>query len=1056
MSAIKNPYLVRHLLLALVFSVFVGEIISHWFIETLSLQSHWHQALFDAIVLLMLIFPVIYFAVFRPLNIEVAEHQYAEAQRRQVQDQLQKIASQVPGVVFQLQLRADGSSCMPYANAQLLKIYRISPEAVREDASHVFTAVHPDDVDAHLASIQASAKDLTPWFNEYRLKFGDEPECWLLGNALPQRLADGSTLWHGFITDITERKSIENELKRTAHKLQEHQFELELQNHELQQTYSQLEESRKRYMDLFDFAPIGYLTLTENGLIKDINHTGALLLGRDRNELQECSINHLLEPEDCHRWRQNFLGALTLGAKQSCELVMRRDNGTAVHVLFDYQRMENSAPPVIHASFADITERKRAEIELQIAATAFESQEGMVITDTDNVIIKVNRAFAKLTGYSGEELVNRKMNILKSGHHNAEFYDDMWNSLIHQGAWQGEIWNRLKDGEVRPTFVTITAVKNSDGEMINYVATYTDITERKMMEDKVNNLAFYDQLTQLPNRVLFADRMQQTLALCRRNHEITAVCMLDLDGFKQVNDSLGHAAGDRLLTEVAQRLQECIRQEDTVARFGGDEFALLLSGFAKISECEQTLARIVDIIAAPYVIFDQTAHISASIGVTLFPEDNSEPDLLLRHADQAMYEVKQASKNGYHLFNSRHDKRHQTSQSSLNKISDALAKGQFELYYQPRVDCRQGTVVGAEALLRWNHPVLGLLSSSEFIPLVEQDDLIIILDEWALQEALRQIKIWHEAGFNLQVSINISARQLLNQAFPQRLQTLLSGYDADIIGRLELEVIENTVLKNLLITDEAIRQCRAIGVHITLDNFGTGFSSLVQSLLRMNHLAVDALKVDLSFASNLLADFEEMAVVEGIVGLAASSRIQVIAKGVEHIDQILMLMQLGCDVMQGCVFSKPVSAERLDSWLVAFAPDPLWGISASYLTSRDYFELLLTNANHRCWIDRVIANLDNPNDLATPESLLDYRQCHFGHCYDEQRSSHFQHTGEFDTLDRIHRDIHETTAHLYQHHQAGMDTEASEDKAQLLAQQHNMSGLVHRLLADELLKQKDL
>ncbi|MDZ4221105.1 MAG: EAL domain-containing protein [Methylobacter sp.] len=1051
---LNSSHSTKFLLLRLIGFIFIGEMISHSIIEMLPPLSHFHMALLDASLLLALIFPAIYALAFRPLKIQEAKHEQAEMLRQQAQDRLTKVAGQVPGVVFQFQLRPDGSCCLPYANEQLLNIYRVAPEAVRDDAAYVFTVVHPDDLEAHLAAIQTSARDLTPWFDEYRLKFGDEPDCWLLGNALPQRLDDGSTLWHGFITDITARKRIEHELQRATDKLQDHHAELEAQNHELQQAHIQLEESRNRYMDLFDFAPIGYLTLTGDGLIEKINHTGAQLLCGERTALQRRSLNYFLEAQECERWQQHFLSALTLNTKQSFELVMRRDDGNDFHALLDCQRMENSEPAMIHVAFTDISERKQAEIELQIAATAFESQEGMVITDTDNVIVKVNHAFARLTGYSCEELLNRRMNILKSGHHDAEFYNEMWGSLIRKGAWQGEIWNRLKNGEVHPTFVTITAVRNKDGQVINYVATYTDITERKITEDKVNNLAFYDQLTQLPNRVLFADRIKQTLALCRRNREIAAVCMLDLDGFKHVNDTLGHAAGDQLLWEVAQRLKDCIRQEDTAARFGGDEFALLLGGFARVSECEQTLARIVTVIAAPYLIFGQLAHISASIGVTLFPEDNSEPDLLLRHADQAMYQVKQASKNGYQLFNAVYEKRNQTNQDSLARISDALAQGQFELYYQPEVDCRQGKVVGAEALLRWNHPVLGVLSSAEFIPVIEHDDLMITLDSWSLQHALRQLKGWHEAGFNIKVSVNISARQLLNPEFPARLQAILSGYNAEIIQYLAIEVIESAVLKDVLMAGDVMRQCRAMGVGIILDDFGSGFSALVQSLVRLNHFSVDALKVDLGFVSDLLGNSEEMAIVEGVVGLAASCHAQVIAKGVGHIDQILMLMELGCDVMQGGVLTKPMSAKHMDSWLAVFIPDPLWG-AAAHLTSRDYFELLLTEAKHRCWINRVIANLDDPDSVATPELLQDHRQSHFGHWYREERASHFRNTSEFHELDAIHRDIYQTTAHLCEHRQAGMTVEADADTLQLLAQQHTMSGLVHRLLADELLKQQN-
>jgi diguanylate cyclase (GGDEF)-like protein/PAS domain S-box-containing protein len=892
--SIRNSQSVKRLLLALTVSIFIGETLSHTVIDTLPPHTHLHNSLLDAALLLALVFPAIYFLVFRPLKAQLVKQQKAE-------NKLRKIASQVPGIVFQFQLYPNGKCCIPYANENLLKIYRISPEDVREDASYVFSVVHPDDLESHLASIKESEKYLTPWIQEYRLKFGGEQDCWLLGNALPQRLDDGSTLWHGFITDITERKQVET--------------------------------------------------------------------------------------------------------------------------------------------------------ELQIAATAFESQEGMVITDTNNIIVKVNKSFTKLTGYSSEELINRKMNILKSGHHDAEFYNAMWNSLIRTGSWQGEIWNRLKNGEIHPQFVTITAVYDENGQVINYVANYTDITERKVIEDKINQLAFYDPLTQLPNRVLLADRMHQTLAHCRRNQEIAAVCMLDLDGFKQVNDTLGHAAGDQLLCEVAQRLQECIRREDTAARIGGDEFALLLGGFTNVYECEQTLKRIIATVAAPYRITGQITHISASIGVTLFPEDSSDPDILLRHADQVMYEVKQTSKNGYQLFNSIHERRNQRAQEFLKKIGEALVSGQFELYYQPKIDCRQGKVIGVEALVRWNHPILGILTPSEFIPLIEHNDLIIALGEWTVRQALLQLAEWRKAGFDLRISVNTPARQLRNQEFPDRLQALLSGYATDIVKRLELEIVETAALENVIVGADAIRKCRAMGVRVALDDFGTGYSSLAN----LKYLAVDALKIDLSFVSGMLTNGGDMAIVKSVIGLASSFRLQVLAEGVEQVDQVLMLMELGCDVMQGYGLARPMPGQQMERWLKEFTPDPLWRLSASNLTSRNYFELLQAEANHRYWTEQVLANLDNPHDKTSPETLRDYRQCRFGLWYYSERAKHFHDLNEFHALDQVHQHIHQTAACLYEYHQSGKAAEAEKAKAKLLGLQQSMIGSlqnIRAMLADELLKIK--
>ncbi|WP_054773199.1 putative bifunctional diguanylate cyclase/phosphodiesterase [Methylogaea oryzae] len=308
----------------------------------------------------------------------------------------------------------------------------------------------------------------------------------------------------------------------------------------------------------------------------------------------------------------------------------------------------------------------------------------MIITDADCVILRVNQAFTDITGYTAEEAIGRKMNLLKSGRHDAAFYKAMWQSIADTGSWQGEVWNRRKNGEIYPEWLTITAVYDATGTTSHYVGTLTDITARKSAEDEIRNLAFFDPLTQLPNRMLLADRMRQTLARARRTGELIAVCMLDLDGFKAVNDSLGHHAGDQLLREVAQRLLDCIRQEDTAARLGGDEFALLLGGFQTNGACEQTLGRIVSLVANPYQVAGQSAKVSASIGVTLYPSDGSAPDLLLRHADQSMYEAKQAGKNRYHIFDPSIDQRQHAKQSTLKKIGKALNAGQFVLYYQPR------------------------------------------------------------------------------------------------------------------------------------------------------------------------------------------------------------------------------------------------------------------------------------------------------------------------------------------------------------------------------------
>jgi EAL domain-containing protein (putative c-di-GMP-specific phosphodiesterase class I) len=416
-----------------------------------------------------------------------------------------------------------------------------------------------------------------------------------------------------------------------------------------------------------------------------------------------------------------------------------------------------------------------------------------------------------------------------------------------------------------------------------------------------------------------------------------------------------------------------------------------------------------------------------------------------------MYEIKKTSKNGYKLFNSAHARQNQTNLDFLKKISEALRNEQFELYYQPKVDCRQFKVVGAEALVRWNHPILGLLSPSEFIPLIERDALIIALGEWTIQEALRQMQAWREAGISIQISVNISARQLHNQEFPQRLQALLAGHDSEIIKQLEIEIVETAALDDVIIGGDAIRKCRAMGVRVALDDFGTGFSSLTH----LKHLAADTLKIDSSFVSGMLTNAGDMAIVEGVIGLAASFRLQVIAEGVEYVEQILILMELGCDVMQGYELARPMPAKQIPAWLAAFAPDPLWSLSASQLTSRDYFALLLAEVNHRQWTNQVITNLGDTRDQITPESLLDHSLCRFGQWCCDKGTSHFHTMSEFHSLDAIHQNIHQTAANLLEHYQIGRQVEADADRAKLLNLQHNMTSLLRHLrsmLADDLLK----
>ena len=479
--------------------------------------------------------------------------------------------------------------------------------------------------------------------------------------------------------------------------------------------------------------------------------------------------------------------------------------------------------------------------------------------------------------------------------------------LLQIGRGAEVIWLRVN---ARP-------LTDATGAIVGAVSSTVDVSQLIAQEQRLKLQAHFDILTGLPNRVLFSDRLDQALAHARRHREDLAVCMLDLDGFKLVNDRFGHPSGDLLLKQVARRLHESLRGDDTAARLGGDEFALLIGDLKTSGQCEQVVKRILEAVGAPYVIEGTEVCITASVGVTLFPGDTVDPDQLLRHADQAMYKAKQAGKNRFSIFDPTLESRARANFGLVRKIEDALERREFALYYQPKVDCRAGRVVGLEALIRWNHPVLGLRMPGEFLPLVENEDVIVSIGDWVIAEALRQQASLRAAGHELTISVNIAARQLVHREFAERLEAVLSAGGRD---RLEIEILESAALEDISTVSSLITSFQQRGIRFALDDFGTGYSSLVH----LKRLGADVLKIDQTFVRDMLDDPGDLAIVQGVVGLAGAFRRDVVAEGVEDMEHVRMLLAVGCDVMQGYGISRPLPAESLRWWLDAFTPDPLW------------------------------------------------------------------------------------------------------------------------------------
>ena len=512
--------------------------------------------------------------------------------------------------------------------------------------------------------------------------------------------------------------------------------------------------------------------------------------------------------------------------------------------------------------------------------------------------------------------------MLKSGRQSAEFYAAMWQVINTSGYWTGEVWNRRKNGEVYAETLTISAVKDKSSKVSHYVALFADITRIIEHQGQLERMAHYDVLTSLPNRVLLADRLTQAMVQSHRHHNLLAVVFLDLDGFKYVNDTYGHDIGDELLIIASLRMKEALRNGDTLARVGGDEFVAVLTDLSTIEDCNPILERLLLATSEPITVREVILHVSASIGVTIYPKDGADADLLIRHADQAMYKAKQLGKNRYHLFDTTRDNEVKIQRESLKAIRSALDNREFVLYYQPKVNMKTGKVVGVEALIRWQHPERGLLNPIDFLPIIENNPMSIEMGEWVIDTALSQIRQWQVTGLNLslKISVNIAAVQLQQPDFTEKLILLLAAHPDVDPQYLELEVLETSALEDVHNVSTTMNACMALGVNFALDDFGTGYSSLTY----LRRLPASLIKIDQTFVRDMLIDTDDLAIVEGVIALAKSFKRDVIAEGVETIEHGTILLQLGCDLAQGYGIARPMPASDIPTWINDWKPNISW------------------------------------------------------------------------------------------------------------------------------------
>ncbi|MEI6305819.1 MAG: EAL domain-containing protein [Deltaproteobacteria bacterium] len=654
----------------------------------------------------------------------------------------------------------------------------------------------------------------------------------------------------------------------------------------------------------------GVLLFDRHGLIISFNRSVLDIFGYSAEELKYKDIMSLLTKTDTTETGLGISNLINFDDGKSSltvkDLVGRRSDGTIFHMDISVSEINQGEISLFMGILRDTSELKKSEKELGLASKVFENMsEAIGVTDADNNYVSVNPAFTKITGYVEEEVIGKNPRIMASGKHEPLFYQKLWESINSNGYWQGEIWDRRKNGDVYPKWLSIVALKDAKDRLQNYIAVFSDISERKAADERIHFMAHYDALTNLPNRVLLHDRLLQALMSAPRRKTKVAILFLDLDRFKTINDTLGHSVGDLLLQSVAERLKSCVRTSDTVARLGGDEFLVVLPDLHDCDHAATVAQKIIDSISNHFLIRDIELHTSTSIGISLFPEDGVANEELIANADVAMYRAKESGRNNYQFFTPTMNNSSYERLTMENKLRRALERQEFVLYYQPQVNMATGRIIGSEALVRWQHPEMGLVPPGIFIPIVEESGLIVPIGEWVLREACRQNMAWQKEGLPpITVAVNLSAVQFHQKNLTEMVYEVLQSTGLSS-SWLELEITESGIMQNSEASVNKLHELKQMGLKLSIDDFGTGYSSLSY----LKKFPLDKLKIDQSFVRDITTNQDDAAIVGAIIGMAKSLKLRVIAEGVETRDHLNFLHANDCFEMQGYFFSKPVPAD---------------------------------------------------------------------------------------------------------------------------------------------------
>jgi len=771
-----------------------------------------------------------------------------------------------------------GNGRISWSN-ELCRIFGMPPEITNPDIDTFNNLIHTDD----RASMQA----------------------WILAHITGKH--PGAIAWRCVRPDGTIRYlNGQGELRFNAHGNPSHLLGTAQDITDLKQ----VEEKLLIYQFVSNNAPDSIFWIDEQARIIYANEATCKAYGYTKKELYKKTILDIDLDADPDGWPEHWK-MLQQKGRSTFETNHKRKDGSIFPIEVSANFIQFEGQELNITFVRDISKRKQNEKELLIAAATFETHEAILITDVNAKIVRVNRAFSEITGYSTEEVIGKNPSLMHSGRHDRSFYIEMWQRLLHDGAWAGEIWDRRKNGEIYPKWMTITAVKHDQQEITHYVAIFSDITARKRIEQEIHNLAFYDVLTKLPNRRLFLDRFRTALSASARRNDYGSVLFIDLDRFKALNDMLGHEYGDLLLIEVGKRIKSCVREIDTVARFGGDEFVVLTESFGQdqdeVTPKVAILAeKIREALSLPYYLRDHEHHSSPSIGISLYHGNEDSVETLIEHADMAMYQAKNCGRNAVRFFDPIMQKNVAMHDELNNDLHYAIELQQLHLHYQIQVD-NDNRPLGAEAFLRWEHPERGIIMPGEFIPIAEKSALIIDISRWALQMACQQLAMWKkdEKTCDLTLTVNISAKHFDMPSFVEEVGDILMSYKANP-NRLKMELSEKLVLAEQGNTMDKIHELKKMGVRLSMDNFNTVYSSL--SFIK--ELSSDQLKIHQEFVQGITKNGNDAQLVQTIIDLAKSMDMNVFAEGVETEEQRAFLKQHDCNTYQGYLFGKPVPIEE--------------------------------------------------------------------------------------------------------------------------------------------------